>query len=289
MRRARRDDSVAVSEALRANCSLSEERTEWLVRLPGLIAVACDTWSLMVDDVILGEEVTTSWVAHVERRDGSSAVLKIPMPHFEADNEVDGLRFWNGSPTVRLFEEIPGAMLLEACAPGTVLRLQPELDQDMVIAGLLRELWQAAPPSPFRPLRAMLELWRDETHAERSRWPDAGLVREGLALFHELSTPGPSNVLLVTDLHAGNVLRARRRPWLVIDPKPFVGDPAYDATQHLINCIERVAADPDGTIGRFADLLELDAGRIRSWLFARLAAEARADWAAMHDVARRVR
>ena len=26
------------------------------------------------------------------------------------------------------------------------------------------------------------------------------------------------------------------RPWLVIDPKPFVGDPAYDATQHLFNC-----------------------------------------------------
>jgi len=42
-------------------------------------------------------------------------------------------------------------------------------------------------------------------------------------------------VLLATDLHAGNVLRAQREPWLVIDPKPFLGDPAYDATQHLFN------------------------------------------------------
>ena len=44
-----------------------------------------------------------------------------------------------------------------------------------------------------------------------------------------------------TDLHAGNVVRAEREPWLVIDPKPFVGDPAYDATQHLLNCRDEIA------------------------------------------------
>jgi streptomycin 6-kinase len=48
-------------------------------------------------------------------------------------------------------------------------------------------------------------------------------------------------------LVAGNVLRAAREPWLVIDPKPFIGDPAYDATQHLLNCVERLRADPLGT------------------------------------------
>jgi streptomycin 6-kinase len=31
------------------------------------------------------------------------------------------------------------------------------------------------------------------------------------------------------DLHAGNVLATQREPWLVIDPKPFIGDPAFDA------------------------------------------------------------
>jgi streptomycin 6-kinase len=36
--------------------------------------------------------------------------------------------------------------------------------------------------------------------------------------------------MLATDLHAGNVLRAQREPWLVIDSKPFVGDRACDAT-----------------------------------------------------------
>jgi Aminoglycoside/hydroxyurea antibiotic resistance kinase len=55
-----------------------------------------------------------------------------------------------------------------------------------------------------------------------------------------------------------NVLRAEREPWLVIDPKPFVGDPAYDATQHLFNCESRLRSDPSETICRIADLLEVD-------------------------------
>ena len=97
-------------------------------------------------------------------------------------------------------------------------------------------------------------------------------------LFDELSAPAADDVLLATDLHAGNVLRAERQPWLAIDPKPFVGDRAYDATQHLINCRQRLRADPRGTIGRFADLLQVDHERVRLWLFARAAAEPRDEW-----------
>ncbi len=88
-------------------------------------------------------------------------------------------------------------------------------------------------------------------------------------------------MLLATDLHAGNVLRSEREPWLVIDPKPFVGDPAYDATQHLLNCDARLRSDPRGTICRIADLLGVDRERIRLWTFARGAAEPRDDW--RHD------
>ncbi len=58
-------------------------------------------------------------------------------------------------------------------------------------------------------------------------------------------------------------------PWLVIDPKPFAGDPAYDATQHLFNCEARLRSDPGGTMNRMADLLEVDRERVRLWMFAR--------------------
>jgi streptomycin 6-kinase len=31
-------------------------------------------------------------------------------------------------------------------------------------------------------------------------------------------------VLINQDLHGGNILRARREPWLMIDPKPLIGE-----------------------------------------------------------------
>ena len=31
--------------------------------------------------------------------------------------------------------------------------------------------------------------------------------------------------------------------WLAIDPKPHVGDPAYDPVQHMLNCDQRLATD----------------------------------------------
>jgi streptomycin 6-kinase len=128
-----------------------------------------------------------------------------------------------------------------------------------------------------------MDHWSQETLAQRERWPDSGLVREGLQLFEELSQNSTTTVLLATDLHAGNVLRSQREPWLVIDPKPFIGDPAYDATQHLLNCPGRLRSDLDGTIFHFAEQLGLDRERIRLWMFARTAAEPRDDWQREQD------
>lgn len=56
---------------------------------------------------------------------------------------------------------------------------------------------------------------------------------------------------------------------MVIDPKPYVGDPAYDVLQHMLNCDARLAADPAGLAQRMAGLTGLDPGRVRLWLFAR--------------------
>jgi len=202
------------------------------------------------------------------------------MPHLEGLHEIQGLRFWNGDPTVLLLaaDDDYNAMLLERCSPGTFLRKLAEPEQDVIIAGLMRRLWRTPPRlHPFRPLSEMIGHWAKETLAASASWPDAGLVREGLRLFTELSADC-DGVLLATDLHAGNVLKSQRAPWLVIDPKPFVGDPAYDATQHLVNCSERLRADPHSTIDRFADLLEVSSERVRLWIFARAAAEPRERW-----------
>jgi streptomycin 6-kinase len=272
---------LIVPERLAARCQETPERRKWFELLPQVICELQARWSLSLGAPFDGREVSCAWVAPAVRSDGSRVVFKLGMPHMEAVHELQGLHFWDGDPTVRLLDADVGlnAMLLACCEPGTVLREVSEPEQDVVIAGLLRRLWRRpASPHPFRPLSVMIAHWADETRATASRWVDAGLVQEGLRLFDELTRPSSDDVLLATDLHAGNVLRAQREPWLVIDPKPFVGDRAYDATQHLFNCMERMLAAPDATIRRFADLLEVDDDRVRLWMFARAAAEPRDIW-----------
>lgn len=273
--------AVTIPQRLEASCSKSAVSAAWLKRLPQVIEDLEQRWSLVLEAPFDTEEVSCAWVAPARLSKGTPAVLKLGLPHMEGRDEIDGLRFWNGDPTVKLFDadnEL-GAMLMERCEPGTVLRTLAEPEQDLVIAALLRRLWRLpAAPYSFRSLSFMLAQWSDETLARANEWLDAGLVREGLNLFAELSRTASAEALLATDLHAGNVLRAQREPWLVIDPKPFVGDMAYDATQHLLNCDSRLRSDPDGTIRRFADLLEIEYERIRLWTFARAAAEPRDDW-----------
>jgi streptomycin 6-kinase len=273
--------TITIPRKLAAACASTPERAAWLARLPDTLRDIEQRWSLTFGIPFDGDEMGCAWVAPVALAAGPAAVLKLGMPHMEAEHEIEGLRFWNGDPTVRLLEadDDLGAMLLERCEPGDPLRTLPEAGQDVVIAGLLRRLWRPPiAPHAFRPLSAMTAHWSAETEAQAEHWPDIGLVREGLRLFKQLPHNAPAHVLLATDLHAGNVLAARREPWLVIDPKPFVGDPAYDATQHLMNCGERLRADPNGTISRFAALLGVDGDRLRLWMFARAAAEPRDDW-----------
>jgi streptomycin 6-kinase len=270
-----------VPERLAAACRDLPRRRAWLEQLPATVRELQVRWSLSLSAPLDSAEATCSWIAVAERGDGSRAILKLGMPHREAAHEIQGLRFWNGDGIVRLLEADEGlnAMLLERCEPGTPLRELPEREQDVVIAGLLRRLWRKpSPPHPFRPLSSMIEYWAAETMASARYWADAGLVRDGLRMFEELSRPSSDDVLLATDLHAGNVLRAQREEWLAIDPKPFVGDRVYDATQHLVNCKRRLIVSTDSTMRRFADLLEVEVERVRLWMFARAAAEPRDVW-----------
>ncbi|NDL58054.1 aminoglycoside phosphotransferase family protein [Phytoactinopolyspora mesophila] len=93
-----------------------------------------------------------------------------------------------------------------------------------------------------------------------------------MQLFRSLPRTTTDQVLLCTDLHARNILAAEREPWLVIDPKPYLGDPAYDPLQHMLHQ-QRLRQDPHAYAQRMADLLGLQVERLTQWLFARCVKE----------------
>jgi streptomycin 6-kinase len=260
----------------------SSIRSAWNATLPKQIEDAFLRWNLDRGTSPLHEAPTASWVEPV-LWNSIPAVLKIPFPHFEGLDEAPGLKFWNGEPTVSLFalDRDSGAMLLEHCMPGTVLRRQPEQVQDEVVASLLKRLWQRSSESTdlasFRTLVTMFEAWESEASEEIERNTDRVLLAEGFDILLSLGRSTRFAILLATDLHAGNVLE-HGETWRIIDPKPFVGDRTYDLVQHIINCWERLNADPLGMILRLAELAEVDSDRLRLFLFGRLAIETK-PWA----------
>ena len=269
-------------------------RREWIGTLPGIVEHLEQRWSLKAGQPFQpGGQ--TAWVAPAHTAAGSDLVLKVAWRHAEAAHEADGLRTWNGQGAVFLHatEEFDDtiALLIERCKPGSTLASRPEPEQDTVMASLLPRLWhQPASGHRFRPLQEMCDAWADEFELKAATRPmsiDPGLAREGIALFRMLPASAERNVLLCTDLHAENVLAAEREPWLIIDPKPYVGDPTYDPLQHLLNCDERLRSNPGDLTRRMADLLGLDADRLLLWLFARCVQES-LDWPTLADIARRI-
>lgn len=270
-----------VPRYLAETASREDGLREWIAGLPGVVAGLAARWSLSVGEPFQpGGQC--SWTAPATGPDGAELVLKVGFrfPGGEERDEAAGLRAWDGNGAVRLHaacdSESAYALLLERCVPGTALgELLPGPEQDVVVARLLRRLWaQPHAGYPFRPLAQMCQAWADEFEADYAAASaasrlDPGLARAGMALLRELPGSADGQVLLCTDLHGDNVLAARREPWLVIDPKPYVGDPAYDVLQHMLNCEDRLAADPAALVARMAGLAGVDASRVRQWLFAR--------------------
>jgi streptomycin 6-kinase len=257
-----------------------DRRRPWVAAVPETVRQLAQRWSLEVGEPFQpGGQ--TAWVAPARSGAKFDLVLKVGWRHAEAAHEADGLLEWKGQGAVRLYAtaefDDTVALLMERCVPGTTLASEAETEQDILIAGLLRRLWrQPAPGHRFRSLQVMCDQWADEFERKVAAGQgslDPGLAREGIALFRTLPATAPRNVLLCTDLHAENVLAAEREPWLVIDPKPYVGDPTYDPLQHLLNCGERLHADPHGLTRRMAELLDLDRERLLLWLFARCVQE----------------
>ena len=253
-------------------------RRGWIASLPAVVAQLRERWDLERIDEPFQPGGQGAWVAPARSRTDGDVVLKIAARHEEGFDEAKGLREWDGEAAVRLLadediDETTSALLLERCRPGNALKDSGEEQQDEVIAGLLRRLWKTPPlGESFRALAEMCDGWAAgcaQRLAEPPEKADPGLIREGIALFRALPRDASSTVLLCTDLHAENVLAAEREPWLMIDPKPYVGDPTYDVLQHLINCEERLHRDPSSLVRRLSGLLDLDAERLTRWLFAR--------------------
>jgi streptomycin 6-kinase len=244
---------------------------EWLERLPQLAAECAERWGLELGAPFEGGNISLVVPA-------GDVVLKINFPEEESEHEADALLLWAGDGAVRLLAHDPvrRALLLERCVPGTTLwELPDESKANGIAVGLLRRLWRAPPEGhPFRLLEHEAARWAEQLPRQ---WRTLGqpfpatLVDEAVAAALELSSSQDELVVLHQDYHGGNVIRAQREPWLVIDPKPLVGEPAFDAASLVRDRRDELAADPDPAarirrrLDQLTEELELPRERLRGW------------------------
>jgi streptomycin 6-kinase len=252
------------------------EGAEWRRELPARLARLAERWELTLGPPYVPGGVT-SYVAPVRRADGEPAVLKVIVPHREARDEPDALAVWAGNGAVTLLEHAreEHALLLERCDPGTPLGDLP--DHDAILdagATVLGQLWAApAPAEPFEELAAVTEWFADvvvERQERLGRPLPQALVDEAVEALRELPHSADRRVVLHHDFHPGNVLAATRAPWLAIDPKPQVGDPAFDPLQLILQTGDPLQSeDPAGTIRTrlqyLSERLDVDPERVRAW------------------------
>jgi streptomycin 6-kinase len=240
----------------------------WLERVPGLVKECVDEWGLR-----LGEPYVTGAAGYTVRADlpdGTPAVLKLTWPHREVEHEAEALRVLDGDGAVRLLahEEERWAMLIERCEPGTPLsHLTGDAALDVLI-GLLPRVWKK-PATPFRPLADEAEWWIEylPDEWERSgRAVERRFVDAAIDALETLSVSQGEQVLLHQDLHGDNVLAARREPWLMIDPKPLLGEREF-AVAPIVRSSELGHSKRDALhrLDRLTSELALDRERARLW------------------------
>ena len=215
----------------------AEGRTGWLVTLPGTVARLVREWSLAVEAPFTPggtDRVGGAGARPDRRRTGAEGRLAASGSRARGRWAARlGRPRRCSAARRRAHAETRARCCSSVVGPGTPLAMVMEPEQDRVVAvlaapavdraagrirlpsvaGHVRPLGGRVRPSGLPPSRT------GRTWGWRARaWRCSGA-----------SPPTPTGrVLLVTDLHAGNVLAAEREPWLVIDPKPYVGDPAYE-------------------------------------------------------------
>jgi streptomycin 6-kinase len=253
-----------------------EQAAAWLDALPGLVAAALDRWELTVERVFEpGGQI--SLIVYVRRADGTPAVLKLGLPSPESAQEHAALAHWDGRGAVRLLAAAPedGALLLERLHGEIPLRSLTESKAMLEATGTLQRLWTAPPERhPFTLLSDHVAGLGAEAGARRSLLLAADLrplVDEALETAAGLLSSQPEQVLLHGDFHHGNVLAADRSPWLAIDPKPLVGERAYDLAWLAQDRLDTLAGGPGPQaaarrrIQRLSDAVEVDRERLRGW------------------------
>lgn len=241
----------------------------WFAQLPSIVEQCRRRWRLSVGATFIpGGDA--SWAAPVTRHDGSPAVLKVSLPDPAEAAAVAALRRFDGRGAVRVYEHAPDlrATLLEHADPGTMAAESSPRQADEIAAVVLPQLWSLTSEPPAGAPR-LADVVRSRAAMVLDRATRAGsdpLLLAGAELLAELAAVDAHTQVLHGDFNQRNVLLSGRG-WLAIDPRPMIGEPAYELAQWLVTrSVEEF--DPVAHAVSLAEQVHLPPTRVLRWLTA---------------------
>ena len=235
---------IEVPATFRAMPRWWSDGTDWLDRLPELVAAQCERWDLTPEaDLRHGSNALVVLV----RRGDERLALRLSPPGDDVATEAAALRFWDGRGTVRLLaaDIVRRAQLLEWVTPGRSLHELPLTATAPVLGGVLRRLAVEAPPdtpSTGDLIAADLPDWPGRWRALGAPGPDH-LLAAAIEAAEAVREPATPLLAVNGDLHFGQILSAEREPWLVVDPVLLRGDVGYDLGRLLWSRLDELPAD----------------------------------------------
>ncbi|WP_329456436.1 aminoglycoside phosphotransferase family protein [Streptomyces sp. NBC_01497] len=264
-----------------------EPGAAWIDELPATVAQLMERWECVPDGDVTHGGVGV--VVPVRRRSEGTAVLKVSFPHPGNIHEPDTFAAWDGRGAVLLHERHDDrfAMLLERVRMSTLAEVE-DSDEVITVAGRINRRLAVPAPRGLPRLREQADIWADQLRREAAEFAGTmsrRVVDSAVSTMHELGHDQP-DLLVHGDLHARNILRADREPWLAVDPKGYAGDPAYDGGTLLKSrALKLLEADDlpravHRVLDVFAEAAEIDRERVRRW--AQFHAVRAAHWGRRH-------
>jgi len=208
----------------------------------------------------------------------SKVILKIFKPSSDEAKLPNSLEFFDKKYIAKLIQYSNKAALIEQAIPGKSL-VEIELSDPMESAKTFTKICTSLykTDSYKENYRRVVDLYKDFDlflRRENKQVPDQ-IILKAKELFIELVYSQNNTKFLHGDLHHYNILKDKKRGWVVIDPKGIIGELEYEVGPFLRNPVDNPQSFLDENIFRerlnyICANLNLNKERVLTWLFVQL-------------------
>lgn len=200
-------------------------------------------------------------------------ILKIGMNSKALAKEASCLKAFAKHAVAKVIAHDDNMIIMQRAVPGGTLKSHfpdNDIEATKILCKNIKEIHKASIPENhnffslselFNPLDQKLDI------------PDE-ILNKAKHLREDLLKSTTKEVLLHGDLHHDNILKNGDN-WLVIDPKGFIGDPAFEPAAYLCNPIPELLQENhpreiiENRINICSVKLGIDSRRISDWLYAK--------------------